>query len=855
MRTHFQLSATRGLTKFVGRERELEQMRRAFEMARTGRGQLVAVVAEAGTGKSRLLHEFKAALAPQCRVLEAYSVSHGKNSPYLPILDLLNGYFGLTDNDDQKRRREKIAMQLTAIDPGLSDIVPYLYSLMRIVEDADPLSQLDSRLRRQRTLEAFKRIVIGESLKQPLVVIFEDLHWVDEETQEALNLLVDGIRNARVLLLVNYRPEYRHTWGNRSHYIQLRLDPLEAGDAEAMLDALLGENPDLRALKLLISEETAGNPFFIEELVQALFGERVLIREDDVIKVTRPLSQVRIPATVQAILASRIDRLPGPMKELVQTISVLGKDFSLELVKAVTPVAEDELSRMLSALQLSEFIYEQPGFTDVAYSFKHALTQEVAYNSVLSERRRRLHERAGEAIEILFAIRLDDHIAELAHHYSRSTNAAKALTYLKSAGELAVRRSANGEAAVVFNSALQILERLPETPERDQQELDLLIELGPALMSIKGFAAAECEAVYRRASDLCRRIGETPRLYTVLWGQWMSRSVQARWDEALDLAHKLLAIANSTEDRELLVEAHHASWNAFTLMGDLAKSEFHVKEGLALYDPAHHGGLFSRFGGHDPGVCAYGHGSINLWLLGNSEQSLTRIREALSLAEQLKNYHTTVRGRAAAAWLFQLRRDPAATAHHAKVAVELASEHGLPFWQAFANLMMGWSLSESGRDSEGIALMRQALAQYRNTGAEEHYSYFLLLLAESLLKQGQVDQSLDLLAQAETVFKSNGERFHESEVYRLQAESLLRQSRSDREAAEGKLRAAVSVSKQQGAKAWQLRTTMSLVRLLSDTARRDEASATLAEIYNRFTEGFDTPDLKDAKALLDELTA
>jgi class 3 adenylate cyclase len=413
LRTHFQLSATRGLTKFVGRERELEQIKRAFEKTRSGRGQLMAVVAEAGTGKSRLLHEFKAALTPPYRILEAYSVSHGKNSPYLPILDLLNVYFGVTDNDDQERRRERVETQLARIGPGLKDIEPYLHSLMRIGDGADPLSQMESRLRRQRTLDAFKRIVIGESLKQPLVVIFEDLHWIDDETQEALNLLVDGIGNARVLLLVNYRPEYRHSWGNRSHYSQLRLDPLEAEDAQALLDALLGESVELGSLKRLIIEETAGNPFFIEELVQALFGEEVLIRDGNTIKVTRPLSQVRIPATVQAILASRIDRLPGSMKELLQTISVLGKDFSLGLVKAVTAFSEDELSRMLSGLQLDEFIYEQTGFTDVAYSFKHALTQEVAYNTLLTERRRALHERAGEAIEDLFSDRLDDRIVDL----------------------------------------------------------------------------------------------------------------------------------------------------------------------------------------------------------------------------------------------------------------------------------------------------------------------------------------------------------------------------------------------------------------------------------------------------------
>src|SRR5713101_3865760 len=361
LRGHFELAARRGLTKFVGREREVAELKRALDLARGGQGQIVAAVAEAGTGKSRLVYEFKAMLPGDCKVLEAYSVSHGKASACLPVLELLYRYFGIEDADDKAARRGKIETRLSALDPALSDTLPLLNSLMGLHEGPDPPAQMDPQIKRRRTLDAIKRIIVRESLNQPTVVIFEDLHWIDGETQALLDLLADAIANARILLLVNYRPEYRHEWGNKSYYVQLRLDSLGRESAGEMLSTLVGDGMDLNPLKRLIIERTEGNPFFIEEMVLALFDEGVLVRSGTV-KITRPLSQVRIPATVQGILASRIDRLPAPHKDLLQTLSVLGKNFPLDLVKAVAPVAEDELATMLSGLQLGEFVYEQPGF-------------------------------------------------------------------------------------------------------------------------------------------------------------------------------------------------------------------------------------------------------------------------------------------------------------------------------------------------------------------------------------------------------------------------------------------------------------------------------------------------------------
>jgi class 3 adenylate cyclase len=445
LRTRLQRSAARGYTKFVGRESELAQMRRALESARAGHGQLVAAMGDPGVGKSRLFHEFKAIAQSGCLVLEALSVSHGKASAYLPVIDLLKNYFEILPEDEERKRREKVAGKVAILDRSLEDTLPYLFGLLGIPEGDDPLAQMDGQIKRRRTLDAIKRILLRESLNQPLMVVFEDLHWIDEQTQALLNLLSDSIGTTKILLLVNYRPEYSHQWGSKTYYTQLRLDPLGRESAEKMLSALLGDSEGLNALKRLIIEKTEGNPFFMEEIVQALFEQGALVR-NGVTHLTRPLEQLKIPPTVQAILASRIDRLPPDAKELLQTLAVIGREFPLSLIRAAITKSDDELNHLLGELQLGEFIYEQPALGDTEYIFKHALTQEVTYNSVLVERRKQLHGRIGAALEALYAGSLEDHLAELAHHYSRSPNADKAVDYLSRAAQQTLSRSAFNEA-------------------------------------------------------------------------------------------------------------------------------------------------------------------------------------------------------------------------------------------------------------------------------------------------------------------------------------------------------------------------------------------------------------------------
>jgi class 3 adenylate cyclase len=584
LRGHFELAARRGLTKFVGREREVAELKRALELTRSGHGQIVAAVAEAGTGKSRWVYEFKAMLPSDCKVLEAHSVSHGKASAYLPVLELLYGYFGIEEADDKAARRTKIEARLSALDPALNDTLPLLYTLMGLHEGPDPLAQMDPQIKRRRTLDAIKRIILRESLIQPTVVIFEDLHWIDSETQALLDLVADGIANASLLLLVNYRPEYSHAWTNKSYYTQLRLDALGRESAGQMLSMLLGDGVELEPLKRMVIERTEGNPFFIEEMVQALFDEGALVRNGTV-KVARSLPQLRLPPTVQGILASRIDRLLREHKELIQTLAVMGRESPLALIKLVASQPDGELERMLGNLQAGEFIYEQSGAAGSEYTFKHALTQEVAYNSLLIERRKLLHERVGAATESLYVDRLDDHLSQLAHHYSSSANTRKAAHFLGRAGRQAAERSAYSEALGFLTKALELLGELPDDTKRAFEEFELQMALSWLVYQTKGPGAPERQAPVVRARELAEQLGDETKLTEVLIA--LSNLMCNRGTPGMrEVAEHALALAERGDEPALLAGAHYELGHVLYFFGEFSASNEHVNGHLNSSAPA-----------------------------------------------------------------------------------------------------------------------------------------------------------------------------------------------------------------------------------------------------------------------------
>src|SRR5262249_15498892 len=608
-----------------GRQNEMAQLRRALELAKESRGQIVAAMGEPGVGKSRLFHEFKLISQTDCLVLETFSVSHGKAYPYLPLIDLLKNYFQITLQDDERKRREKVTGKVLTLDRSLEDTLPYLFILLSVSESTSSLAQMDPQIHKRRTFDAIKRLLVRESLNQPLILIFEDLHWLDAETQAFLVLLGESLATTKILLLVNYRPEYRHEWGNKSFYTQLRLDALGQDDAQALLTTLLGDSPDLQPLKQFIRQKTEGNPFFMEEIVQALQEQEMLPDPRRVgtahlnvgaygfglVPSTGPTlrpTDLHLPATVQAVLASRIDRLPPEEKEFLQTLSVIGKEFPFGLLKQVVNKSEDELQRLLSHLQAAEFIYEQPAFPEVEYTFKHALTQEVAYNSLLMERRKILHESTAQAIEALFHSRLDDHYCALAHHYSRSGNTLKAVEYLSLAGQQAVQRSAYTEAISHLSNASESLKTLLDTPERAQREITLQTTLALALMATQGQAAPEVERAYTRARELCQQLGQTPQLFPTLSGLCGFYLVRGELPTTRELGERLLSLAQCEQDPALLLRAHGVLGFTLYYLGEFASAREHSEQAIALYDSQQH--YFSAF---NPGVVALSCAALALW--------------------------------------------------------------------------------------------------------------------------------------------------------------------------------------------------------------------------------------------------
>ncbi|MFM0552221.1 adenylate/guanylate cyclase domain-containing protein [Paraburkholderia sediminicola] len=862
LRTRLQLSAYRGLARFVGRQIELDHLHAALEQAKEGRGQVVAVAGEAGVGKSRLFHEFKERSQGNRVLLETFSVSHGKAFAYLPLIELLKNYFQITARDDERQCREKVTGKALTLERSFEDLVPYLLYLLGIGERGSALAEMDPQIRRDRTIDAIIELLTRESRDQPIELLFEDLQWLDRETEAFLLSLIDRVANSRILLLVNYRPEYQPVWERAGHCSQLRLEPLGPAEAQGLLSALLGDDPTLMPLKQLILEKTEGNPFFMEEVVQTLVEEKSLLGDPGRFRIEHTPAALHIPTTVQGVLAARIDRLPVAEKDLLQALAVLGKEFSFSLVQRICDgpgaPADDALRELLARLEAAEFIFERPAFPEVEYSFKHALTQEVAGRSLLTERRSALHERAAQAIEALFSTRIADYWSELAHHYRLSGNVPKAVEYLHRTGQQALEHSAHLDAMRHLGAARELLEHLPDTPERAQQELTLLLSLGPALMAVRGYGAPEVVAAYTRALALCERIGETSKIFPVQLGLRTYYQLRAEYRTVIELGGRLLRMGRQLGKPAWLVEAHLALGASRFFQGDLDAARVHQEQALVFYLQERHE---ERVYDHviDPGVRALNFMAWTLWHQGYPDQSNKRSQEGLALGRKYTGGSTLALTLTYTAQLHQFRGEATLTRQYAEAVMSLAAEQGMPFWLAWGTILRGWVLNQQGSPQEGIAQIREGLAGYRATGAEMGYSYFLALLADSYRQAGETDAGLGAIDEAMAMASRSGEHCYEAELHRIKGHLLLGAS-SDRiggasraEEAEACFHQAITVARGQGARSFELRAVSSLARLWQCQGKTADARQALSEVYGSLAEGFDTADMREAKALLDAL--
>ena len=585
VRSRLQAAVARGLTRFVGRDTELEHLRQALARAGAGQGQVVAGVGEAGVGKSRLLYEFTRSHHTHGWLqLASNSVSYGKATAYLPVLDLLKGYFQIEPQDDARRLREKVTGKLLTLDRALEPMLPALLALLEVPVEDPQWQAFDPPQRRRRTLEAIKHLLLRESQVQPLCLMFEDLHWIDAETQALLDSLVESLPTARLLLLVNYRPEYQHGWGSKTYYTQLRLDPLPPASADEFLQALLGDDPSLEPLKQLLIARTQGNPFFLEESVRTLVETGVLVGERGAYRLARPLESLQVPATVQAVLAARIDRLPPEEKRLLQTAAVIGTEVPWPLLQAIADEPEEALHRGLAHVQAAEFLYETSLFPERVYTFKHALTHEVAYGGLLRERQRLLHGRIVAAIEQRDADRLADQVERLAHHALRGEVWDKAVAYCRQAGDKALARSASREAVACFEQALVALEHLPEGRERHEQAIDVRFGLRHGLGQRREYGRVL--TYLREAEALAQALGDQHRLGWV--AAYMTDCFGATGDppRAVEVGQRALALAGTLGDAALQVVTHLFLGRAYYGLGDYPQAIDLLRQNLVALEGA-----------------------------------------------------------------------------------------------------------------------------------------------------------------------------------------------------------------------------------------------------------------------------
>ncbi|MEM5428790.1 adenylate/guanylate cyclase domain-containing protein [Cupriavidus oxalaticus] len=833
LRTRLQVGAHRGLARFVGRKAELARLGAALELASAGQGQIVGVVGEAGVGKSRLFHEFKARAQQGCLVLETFSVSHGKAFPYLPLIDLLRNYFQITAQDDERRFREKATARLLTLDRSLEEHLPYLLYLLGIIEPGSALPSMDPAIRRQRTFEAIARLLVRESRNEMLMVLFEDLQWLDSETEAFLDVLISEVPAARIFLLVNYRPEYRHEWGSTPCYTQLNLEPFGHAEAQGLLTVLLGDDPSLAPLRQLILAKTEGNPFFMEEVIQTLAEEHTLLGLPGNYRTDGAPLALHIPTTVQGVLAARIDRLPVPQKELLQTLAVIGTEFPSSLVRHVTGQPQASLQPLLADLQSGNFIYERPAYPEAEYAFRHALTQEVAGNSLLSGQRSILHERAARAIETLFPGRLKEYCSELAHHYSQSGNVLKAVRYLHCAGRQEVERSAHRDAIRHLNMALELLDRMPESLERARKELLLRVTLGHALIAAQGYASSEVEANFTRALAVSEQGGELA-YFQVSLGLRNYFSLRAQHENAYEAGERLLKLATKKQGNVLLAEACTALGSSSFFMGEFERARTQLHQGLQSYRSerrATHAALF----GQDVGVRALAFSAWASWYLGFINEASVRASETVALGQSLSHPFSLALSLIFAAKFYQLQRDIQHAQECAEAAIGLSVEQGFPFCLAFGEILRGWALVEQGSGEEGMGQLRQGLRDFEATGTHLGWPYFMALLAEASAKTGEISAAINAIERALGVVNGTGERYHEAELHRLKGELILQRSSGDRfplseaKTAQACFQQALGVSRRQKARSLEIRAILSLARLYQREGKPGMASQILTE--------------------------
>jgi class 3 adenylate cyclase/predicted ATPase len=824
------------LSPLIGRDEELDLLLRRWARAKAGDGQVVLVSGEPGIGKSRLAAAFAERLRAEPHLRLRYFCSpYHQDSALYSFIDQFGRAAGFARDDPPAARLEKLEALLALAMPPEQDVALIADLLSLPPSDRHPLPNLSPQRKKEKTLEALIRQLQGLARRQPVVMVFEDAHWSDPTSRELLDLTVERVRSLPVLLLVTFRPEFQPPWTGQPQVTTLALNRLDRPNRAALVSQIAGGKALPDEVVEQIADRTDGVPLFVEELTKSVLESGV------------PL--VGIPTTLHDSLMARLDRLSS-VRRVAQIGAAIGREFSYPLLHAVSRLAEDELRVSLARLVSSELVFQRGTPPDAVYSFKHALVQDTAHGSLLRSARHQLHAQIAEALETHSPELMDSQPEIFAQHYAEAGLVEKSVAFWGKAGHTSAGRSAMTEAAAQFHKGLDRLALLPDTPERQRQELEFWSALGAVLQVVKGQAAPESGQAFARARGLWEQLGSPSEFLHVPYGQSRYHMYRGELDLALRLDEDLLRLSRQRNDPTGLVLGHHSSGRDLMFAGRFVSSRSHLEAVLALYDPISHRSLVHQ-AGLSLDVVSQANLAIVLFCLGFPDQALARSSAAIAEARRLAHPPSLAAVLTFGTRLLSLAGDEAALNQRADQLVAVTTEQGFPHWRASGTISHGWAKVKIGEMTEGISLLRRGWSAYRATGAEAWMPYFLVLLAGACDIAGQFEEAVTLLDDALQIVERTGERWLEAELYRHKGKPLLCQGFS--EAAEELYRKALSIAADQEAKLWELRAAVSLARLRRDQGCRAEARELLTPVYGWFTEGFDTADLKEAKALLDEL--
>ena len=830
-RRRFEAAASRGLTRFVGRDTELDVLEKLQQQAATGHGQMLAVVGEAAVGKSRLFFEFThSQRANGWLVLQGSSLAYGKATPFLPVIDLLKNYFQIEARDDPRTIREKMSGKLVRLDESLTSALPVFLELMDIPASDPQWQTLDSSQRRRRTFDACKQLLLRESLVQPLVLIFEDLHWIDSKTQAFLDGFVDSLPSARIFLLVNYRPEYEHGWASRTYYTQLRVDPLPSENAGELLTSLLGADAELQDLKKLLIETTQGNPFFLEESVRTLVETGALSGGPGSRRLATPLPEIRVPATVQAVLAARIDRLPSDYKHLLQTASVIGETVPFALLQAISDMSEEELRQGLSRLQAVEFLYETSLFPELEYTFKHALTHQVAYNSLLGDRRRALHARILDVMEKIYGDRLGQDIDRFAQHAFRGEVWPKALAYLRQSGLKAETRSAYREAVSCFENALTALEHLPQDRETLELALDVRFDLRTSL-----FPLGKLERVLEyleQADHLSEKLDDRLRQAWASVYKCHYYWVTGQSARAYELGKRAHSMQEPLKHFPLRVTANYYLGLACLSVGDYSGAEKLLGENV---DSIPDGQIRERFG--VAGFPAAMSRTYLAWALaqrGEFDQGIVNGRKGVRLAEEIGHAWSLVTASWGYATVYITEGEPEPALDLLDRALALSRDWYLAALTPGVMGSLGYAKAMLGQTAEGLSMLQEATRVAEASGRLAFHSLLLVYLGEALVAARRIDDARPVAELALALSRERGERGVEASALRLLAEVISSAESSRAAEAQGLYQDAIALAERNGMRPLLARCRLgmgNLCRLRGDQEQAAEQLAIAAESF------------------------